>query len=47
MITVKATVNFSLRLIGSAIYSTTFNQVTRVGLPYFFLLKDDSLQINS
>ena len=34
-VAVKAKVSFSLRLIGSAIYGSSFNLVTRVGLPYF------------
>ena len=38
---------FSLRLIGYAMFGTTFNLITRVGLPESFgTLKDCSLKIN-
>ena len=43
---VKATVKFSLRLIGFAMFSAAFNLVIRVGL-IFGKLKGCSLQINS
>ena len=35
----------SLTLIGSAMFGATFNLVAPVGLPFFLIVKDRSLQI--